>query len=135
MITIKCTASEKRKLCSHDYHIICAMMNALGHCEADCGKCKRRRKDYISWEIISKPKKKKSDCDETKCSPEIKEIVNELHKEFGLKDKNNSSCNNCWANECGMCIENGSPFYKMPIEKIMKIQPHCNVYGAYEGDG
>lgn len=111
MITIRCTESEKRKLCSHDYPIMCAMMDALGHCEADCGKCRRHRKDYINWEIISKPKKQKSSNEDTR------------------------TCCNCWANECGMCIETRSPFYKMPIWEIRKTQPRCDVYGSYEGDG
>ena len=109
MITIKCTASEKRKLCSHDYHIMCAMMNALGHCEADCGKCKRRRKDYITWEIISKPKKK--------------------------AEGDGSSCHNCYWNTYDVCCCTRSPHWLQPIKNVMKVKPHCNKYSAYEGDG
>lgn len=115
MITIKCTQYEKRKLCADETNIMCNICYTLGACkefDARCSKCKRNRSKYIKWEIISKPKKK------------------------SVSSKGDgSSCCNCWANECGMCIENSSPFYKMPIEKIIKIQPHCDVYGAYEGDG
>lgn len=114
MITITCTESEKRKLCNTESNVMCNIVYALGACKefnGACEKCKRHRSKYVEWEIISKPKKQKSSNEDTR------------------------TCCNCWANERGMCIENSSPFYKMPIEKIMKTRPRCDVYGAYEGDG
>lgn len=114
MITIKCTAAEKRKLCSTEANVMCNVCYALGACkefDGECEKCKRNRGKYVKWEIISKPKKQKSSNEDTR------------------------TCCNCWANECGMCIETRSPFYKMPIWEIRKTQPRCDVYGSYEGDG
>ena len=115
MITIRCTESEKRKLCENGYFsVVCGICYKLGACkefDGHCSKCRKHRSKYIEWEIISKPKQQKSSNGDTR------------------------SCCNCWANEHGMCIENSSPFYKLPIEEIMKTQQHCDVYGAYEGDG
>lgn len=57
MITIKCTESEKRKLCSDEANIMCSICYALGACKefnAGCSKCKRYRSKYINWEIIKK---------------------------------------------------------------------------------
>ena len=55
MITIKCTESERRKLCSDETNIMCNICYALGACkvfDGACGKCKRNRGKYIRWEIV-----------------------------------------------------------------------------------
>ena len=115
MITIKCTESEKRKLCSTESNVICHVCYALGACKefiGECEKCKRHRSKYVKWEIISKPKK----------------------KEAG----DASSCCNCYWNDSGTCTDKKSAFYRQPIDTARKIlgrKSHCATYAAYEGDG
>ena len=63
MITIKCTESEKRKLCNTESAVMCGICYELGACkefEGDCAKCKRHRSKYVKWKIQKKPKAKKS---------------------------------------------------------------------------
>lgn len=115
MITIKCTQYEKRKLCADETNIMCNICYTLGACkefDAHCSKCKRNRSKYIKWEIISKPKKKAAS-----------------------SEGDSSSCCNCYWNCAGTCRNEQSSFYKMPIKEVMKTQPRCDVYSAYEGDG
>ena len=111
MITIKCTESEKRKLCSHDYNIMCAMVNALGHCGDDCSKCKRNRGKYIKWDI-QKPKAKK------KAVKEEKSCLTCHWKE------------SCHWNDDGECGNSKSPYYKINVAYMSHngLDKKCPVY-------
>lgn len=120
MITIKCTESEKRKLCNSASSIMCSTCYALGACKefaGHCSKCKKHRSKYIQWDIVkSIPKKKRSE-------PKKKK-----------SEGDGSSCHNCYWNTWGKCRCIGSPHCLQSIEDVMKVKPHCDMYSAYEGD-
>ena len=68
MITIKCTESEKRKLCNGETNIMCSICYALGACkefDGHCSKCKKHRSKYVQWDIV-KSKQKKSSNEESR---------------------------------------------------------------------
>ena len=55
MITIKCTESEKRKLCNKEANVMCTICYALGACnefDGHCSKCRKHRSKYVQWEIV-----------------------------------------------------------------------------------
>ena len=113
MITIKCTESEKRKLCNDEASTMCNICYALGACkefDGHCSKCKKHRSKYVQWDIISKPKKKNSEGD-------------------------GSSCYNCYWRDCGRCICTDSEYFLKDCDEVKKVGYCCEQYSAYEGDG
>lgn len=96
MITIKCTESEKRKLCKDETNIMCNICYTLGACkefDARCDKCKRHRGKYIKWDIQKSKAKKK--------------VVKEEKSCFTCHWK--ESCH--WSND-GACGNSKSPYYQ-----------------------
>lgn len=115
MITIKCTESEKRKLCSKESTVMCDIVYALGACkefDGACARCKRNRSKYVEWDIIPAYKKKTVS-----------------------SERGDSSCHNCYWNTYGVCCCTRSPHWLQPIKNVINVKPHCDMYSAYEGDG
>lgn len=127
MLTIKCTESEKRKLCNGEANIMCSICYALGACKefaGHCSKCRKHRSKYVQWNIVkSKPKKAK-----------VKESA---------KSKDPRGCPNCYYSSDirgskiapGHCRCKESEFYLRDIHDVMLKQNFCEQYSAYEGDG